>query len=63
MFDFCADFFLMLASWISWISLDICEILMNICNETWIVWEGVIWIDMRDLCVCVCVRHVCVYSK
>lgn len=44
-------------------SLDICEILMNICNETWIVWEEVIRIDMCDLCVCVRVLHVCVYSK
>lgn len=39
---------------------------MNICNETWIVWEGVIRIDMCDLCVClyVCVRdmYVCTVS-
>lgn len=45
-------------------SLDICEILMNICNETWIVWEEVIRIDMCDVCVCVCVcdMYVCTVS-
>lgn len=40
-------------------SLDICEILMNICNETWIVWEEVIRIDVCDLCVCL---YVCVHD-
>lgn len=63
---FLCRFFSHVSKW--WVydnSLDICEILMNICNETWIVWEEVIRIDMCDLCVCVCVcvRHVCVYSK
>lgn len=39
-------------------SLDICEILMNICNKTWFVWEEVIQIDVCVICVCVCVRNM-----
>lgn len=35
---------------------------MNICNETWIVWEGVLRIDMCDVCVCVCDMYVCTVS-
>lgn len=63
---FLCRFFSHVSKW--WVydnSLDICEILMNICNETWIVWEEVIRIDMCGICVCVCMcaRHVCVYSK
>lgn len=34
---------------------------MNICNETWIVWEGVIRIDVC-VCVCVCDMYVCTVS-
>lgn len=60
---FLCRFFSHVSKW--WVydnSLDICEILMNICNETWIVWEGVIRIDMCDLCVCVCDMYVCTVS-
>lgn len=44
--------------------MDISEILMNICNKTWFVWEEVIQIDVCVICVCVrvcvcvCVRNM-----
>lgn len=62
---FLCRFFSHVSKW--WVydnSLDICEILMNICNETWIVWEEVIRIDMCVICVyvcmCVCTTCMCV---